>query len=105
MKPEYEKSTKARFLAEYRRHIEQMIQTINRAPIYSEIIIGLYFQIRQASYELNCPTERVTNDLVSKCRRTKSLLAEFIMSDSTDNWAGVWIPNLSIHISKKGLRV
>ena len=37
MKPEYEKSTKARFLAEYKRHIEQMIQTINRAPIYLEI--------------------------------------------------------------------
>ena len=35
MKPEYAKSTKARFLAEFKRHIEQMIQTINRAPIYS----------------------------------------------------------------------
>ena len=54
---------------------------------------------------MNCPTERVTNNLVSKSRRTKSLLAEFIMSDSTDNWAGVWISDLSIHISKKGLRV
>ena len=35
MKPENAKSTKARFLAEFKRHIEQMIQTINCALIYS----------------------------------------------------------------------
>ena len=61
MKLEYEKSTKARFLAEYKRHIEQMIQTINRAPIYSEIYhwkdISNYFQIKQVSYESKFPTK------------------------------------------------
>ena len=48
MKPEYAKSTIARFLAEFKRHIEQMIQTINRAPIYSiklskERFMSLYY--------------------------------------------------------------
>ena len=61
MKLEDEKSTKDRFLAEYKRHIEQMIQTINCAPIYSRKLlwkdISIYFQIKQVSYKSKFPTK------------------------------------------------
>ena len=61
MKPKYAKSTKARFLAEFERHIEQMIQTINCAPIYSKIYhwkdISIKFYKQKVSYESKFPTK------------------------------------------------
>ena len=57
---EYAKSTKARFLTEFKWHIEQILHNINYAPIPVRNLwsnnISIYILMEQISYETGFPT-------------------------------------------------
>ena len=104
MKTRDAKSIKVRFLAEIKRHIEQLFQIVNYAPIPSRKLwsnnISIYILMEQISYETGFPT-RSYHGFSNQRSKQNHCSAEFIGSGSTDNRIGIWIPNLSLYVSKE----